>query len=227
MTANLKVVEPEPDDAELRHVLHVAIEQRDLAQQRRDKSADAVERASQFVARLEDNLAAFADTNERIARSRAEAFKQSLAIGDAMPMLSLSPELAAAAAKQLDAANQLDGARQAYESLSEELTSEQQTLDRLQADVERSARVVVARHADAMARELMALERQAGETRRRLLGVTAMSPRPPFPVAASTVALLRDAPRNSVYGRESAEDTAWWHDWHARLTHDSEAMPDE
>ena len=113
------------DVAELRAALAAKIRERNLAQSRRDQTAEAVKRAANFVGRLEANLAAFADTDSRIARSRAELFRRALAEGDATPMLSLSSELGKAAAQKLDAENQLDAARQAYKALALELAEEQ------------------------------------------------------------------------------------------------------
>ena len=228
MNAPFQIPHAELGDEELRAELRQLIKQRDAALTLRDRARDAADRANAFVASLEESLATFDGTDNRIASERAQAFKRALAMGDAKPMLSLSPELSAIAAKRLDVANELNGARQAQECLASELAEAQQTLNRLQADTERAARAVVAFYADAMARQLADLERRAGRMRQRLLGVTAVSPRPPFPVAASTVALLRDSPANHASGwNSSADDTRYWDSWRERLTHDSEALPDD
>jgi hypothetical protein len=100
-------------------------------------------------------------------------------------------------------------------------------LNRLQGDVEHSARAVVAYHADSMARSLAEAERDCATTRRRLLGVTALRQGPPYPVAASTVSLLRDSPANHAPGGNSADDTKYWDSFRARLQLDSEVTPDE
>jgi hypothetical protein len=142
-------------------------------------------------------------------------------------MLSLSPELSAIAGKRLDVANQLNAARQAQECLALELSEAQKTLNRLEADVAHAARGVVAFYADGLARHLADVERRAGAIRRRLLGVTALRQGAPFPVAAATVALLRDSPSNHAPGNNSADDTRFWDGWRDRLTRDAEALPDE
>ena len=215
------------DVAELRAALAAKIRERNLAQSRRDQTAEAVKRAANFVGRLEANLAAFADTDSRIARSRAESFRRALAEGDATPMLSLSSELGKAAAQKLDAENQLDAARQAYKALALELAEEQASLDRLKADTRTAAKHVISCYADHKAVELAQLENEAGELRRKLLGLTQM--RSPhignYQLAPQTIALLRDDPINSLSTRNSGNDVRHWDLWLERLLNDAEAMP--
>jgi DNA repair exonuclease SbcCD ATPase subunit len=227
MTAKLRVVTDEIGDEQLRAELHLHIEQRDASLSLRDRARDAASRATEFVEKLNNALAEFDNVDSRIIAERASAFKRALANGQAAPMLSLSPELVAANAKRLDAESQLNAAKQAHMALIQELNDAEQTYAAHQANVEKVARAVVAFHADAMARELAALEQQAGKTRQLLLGVTSLRPGPAYPVSASTVSLLRDAPRNSVYGRETADDCKFWDSFRARLQLDSEAAPDE
>ena len=227
MSANLKLVEHEASDAELRAELCMHIEQRDAALKLRDAARDAADRAEAFVGGLETSMAEFADTDTRIAASRAQAFKEALAKGNATPMLSLSPELSAIAGKRLDVANQLNAARQARECLTEELNDAERALLMHQGEVERGARAVVAFHADAMARQLAETEKRAGAMRRRLLGITALRQGAPYPVGADTVTLLRSSPSNHAPGGNDANDTRYWDSWRDRLTHDSAAKPDE
>lgn len=227
MSANLKLVEDR--DAELRGELRMLIEQRDLAKSRRDKTADAVERAQGFVARLEDNLAKFADVNTRIAASRAEAFRQSLIDGETLPMLSLSKELTAAAGQKLDAENQLSGGAQALESLSVELSTENDELNVLEANVLTAAKKVVANHGDMLAVSLRRMEREAGDLRRRLLGLTQI--RTPaigqYPLGADAVMLLRSLGDNASATNASGEDVKFWDEWLHRLCVNADAAPSE
>jgi hypothetical protein len=227
MTAKLRVVTEEIGDEQLRAELRLHIEQRDAATITRDKCRDAADRATEFVDKLEQEFEEFSSIDNRIIAERASAFKRALANGQAAPMLSLSPELVAANAKRLDAESQLAAARQAHAALMQELNDAEKTFAMHQQNVERAARAVVAFHADSMARHLADIENQAGKTRQRLLGVTSIRPGWAYPVSASTVSLLRDAPRNSVYGRETADDCKYWDSFRARLQLDSEAAPDE
>jgi hypothetical protein len=224
--AVLKLVEDR--DTELRGELRVLIQQRDLAKARRDKTRDACERAQKFVATLESNLAKFADVNTRIAQERGEAFRQSLIEGETLPMLSLSKELTAAAGQKLDAENQLSGGTQALEALSAELEAENAELAALESNTLTAAKKVCANHGDVLADTLRGMEREAGELRRRLLGLTQM--RSPnigaYPLGREAVALLRDIGVNSQATGTSGEDVIWWDTWLHRLCVDADAQPD-
>ena len=137
--------------------------------------------------------------------------------------------MARASTARLDAENNLSAARQAAASLNEELTAAERTLALCEANARTAAKAVVGFRADAMARELAKIETQAGEMRRRLLGVTAT--RPPhvgqYQVKPETMALLRDDPINSVYRHNSGEDAQYWDRWLARLMRDANAKAEE
>jgi len=225
----LKLVEPQPDaEQELRAALRTRIQERDSAQQRHDKAAERVERASQFVKSLEANLATFASVDQRIASARGESFKRSICEGAAAPMLSLSPELAKAAGQKLDAENQLAGARQAQAELSNELAETQATLACMEAEVVGAARAVIGHRVEIMAHELQTAEQHAAALRKRLLAAGAHRPGGPLcPLSPGVVGMLRDVPLNSIDTRHSADDVAAWSHWLTRLAHDAEAQFDE
>ncbi len=231
MSAALKLIEPKPqaDEAALRHDLATKLEERDSALARRDKARATADSADAFIGELQARVDAFDAIDAQIANERALAFKAALAKGDAMPKLTLSPELARASTARLDAENNLAGAKQAAAALNEELAVTERTLAQCEANAKAAAKAVVAQHANAMAHELSQLETHAGEMRRRLLGVTAM--RAPhvgeYQVSRETMALLRDNPINSIYTRNSAEDVLYWDRYLARLMRDANAQPDE
>jgi hypothetical protein len=164
--------------------------------------------------------------NERIATARAAEFRRTLIEGVDAPQQSLSAELGEAGLRKLDAANQVDGARQAHSVLSRELGEVEAELTRLQLEVEAAARIVVSRHADDLAAELIATEARAAAMRSRLMGITMMRHGQPFRPAQSTVALLRDGPANARVLNGSAEDRQAWDAFFVRLTEDQHATAD-
>jgi hypothetical protein len=225
MTPHPKVVEDK--DTELRDELRHLISQRDTAKTRRDKTADAVERAQKFVAQLEGHLAKYADVSDRIGRSRAEAFRKSLIDGAALPMLSLSSELTKASAERLDCENQLSAARDAQASLTAELDAENAELDVLEKDTKACAKKVIANYGDILATTLARMEQEAGDLRRRLLGLTQMrSPDiGPYPTSSETVMLLRGSA--NVATNASGEDVQFWDEWLRRLVVNADVRPME
>jgi chromosome segregation ATPase len=224
-----KLVQVEDRDTTLRSELRILIQERDLVKSRRDKTQDAVERGQKFVAQLEANLAKFDDVGERVAQERGRAFRQSLINGETLPMPSLSKELSAASAQRLDAENQLSGGTQALEALTMELDNENRELSVLESDVLTVAKKVCANHGDVLADTLRRMEREAGELRRRLLGLTQM--RSPnigaYPLGAQAVSLLRDIGVNSMATHTSGEDVQFWDEWLHRLRVDADARPEE
>jgi chromosome segregation ATPase len=223
-----RLVETEDLETVLRGELRKLIEERNLLKSRRDATADAVERAQAFVGRLRDNLAKFDDVSSRIATARGEAFRRSLATGEALPMAPLSKELTAASMERLDAQNQLEGGEQALAALTAELDCENCELGVLERNVVGAAKKVVAHHGDMLAEELRRIENEAGGLRRRLLGLTQL--RTPnigaYPLGAPAVALLRDIGANAMATGCAGSDVSWWDDWLHRLTIDADARPD-
>jgi len=228
---HLELVAPEANDVTLRADLQRLIEERDVVQRNRDQTADAIKRASAFISKLEANVSKFADTNERIARALAEAFRRALSDGDDMLNLSLSPEVTKAANDKRDAENQLAAAKEAHEALTAELSEKQTWLDRLESDTRAAAKRVVSCYADHKVGELISLESEAGALRRQLLGLTqTRGPHVgPYPLSSQLVATLKEDPANraSVNAPTYSDAMRYWDSWMQRLTRDSKARPNE
>lgn len=226
--SNLKIVRPDldPSEQQLRAELKQLIERRDAALALRDKAADTNERAVVFISALEANLDDFEDIDARVARERAAAFRAALEC-NAQPALDVSPELAALSARRMDVQNQLAAARLAQETLAQELAEARATLDRLQADVEHAARNVVGHLANTMARDLAAREEICCALRQCLVGAAAMRPGGQFPLHASTLALLRDDPKNAIQSRNDVRGAHVWNELHAKLLSNSAAKLEE
>jgi len=226
MATNLKLIEPEANsDAQLRLTLRRDIRDRDSALTARDNAKTVVETAQEHLIAVDAELTKYNSLDSDIADSRAVQIAISLENGGGFPELTTPPELAQLAAQRADAHNRLSAISQATMRLEANLKEAENVLATHQANVANAARNVVAHYADAMARELAILEEKASATRRLLLGVTATRPGGSFPVASSTVALLRDDPINSICSRNTGADASWWDSWFARLLHDAEAKP--
>ncbi len=223
MPSNLKLVS---EISEPREALSAAIQLRDAAREQVETRRATLERATGLVERLEKNLNDFDAVNERIAAARAAEFRRTLTQGIDAPMASLSKELGESGLRKLDAANQVDGARQAHSALSRELSEAEAELTLCQANVETAARVVVSQSADSLAHDLVALEAQAAIMRARLMGATMLRQGIGFRVAQSTLALLRAGPENGRVMNGSVADREFWDSFLARLTVDANATVD-
>ncbi len=225
---NLKVVGDQDDTPAVtpREALQAAIELRDACRLRIEKSRATCIRASALVDRLEKALGDFDAVHERVLAARAESFKRALTEGiDEMSPQAPSVELNAVGLRKLEAQSQLAAARQAHDELAADLSSAESELATRQSNVEHAARNVIGERVDEMARDLLAQEKKIGAARARLMGATALRRDGGFKIAPSTMALLRDSPRNLLVAT-SADDRAWWDSWFSRLTEDPNATAD-
>ncbi len=228
MSANLKLVEaePDPDEIELRRALRRAIEARDAARVIFDKAGDTCERAVKFISRLEGAGDEYGDIDARVARERADALKTALERNIA-PSFETSTELRELATRRMDLENQIAAARLAQETLARELEDAKQTLDRTQADVESAALAVVGHVVDGQARVLSRIEEQAAALRKRLLGATALRPGAQTPLRRETLALLRDDCASARLSRNDTSAASIWSGLFAKLLADPEARPND
>ena len=222
MSSNLKLV---TELSEPREILANAIEVRDRESEGVDACFDMLIRANAFVEQLEKNLAQFENVDARIQASRAQAFKQTICEGRALGVAPLSPELSAAAAKRLDAQNQLEAARQARDELIATSDGQQAKLTLRQSEVEAAAKNVLVDYATNLVNKLAEAEHSAAIMRSRLYGLTSLRPGGMFH-APEVVKFLRSGPANaSVQG--GAEDRRYWDNFLAALCENANAEPGE
>jgi hypothetical protein len=144
----------------LRKILAENIERHRVASKLAREAASTAAKAVEFVKQTERAIAEFDGINQKVATERATAIKAAIAAGK-KPDFSLSPELAGALSKRVEAENQLVAARQAAASLATEAADAQADERRAMGDVQSIANAIVTEEIDDIARAVQSAEAAA------------------------------------------------------------------
>lgn len=222
---SLQVVANDTPTMTARETLQQAIEARDAIRLRVEGCRATCVRAQALVIKLEASLSAYDNVSAELAASKAAEFRRAMIEGLDVPTQSLTPGLSAAATEKLSAENSLDGAVQCHSALSRELSEAESELATRQSNVEIAARAVIGERVDEMCRDLMVQEKKIGEARALLMGATALRRDDGFKISPSTMAALRDGPRNMLVGTSIA-DRQYFDQWLTALGENANATAD-